>query len=65
MRDSDHRQPDSALPARSKLPNVDSPPPDQVLEEVASEEEIIEAADSADEILKQQPSVDELLRRKR
>jgi hypothetical protein len=66
MSDSDrHRQPDRAVPPPSTLPDVDSPPPDQVLEEVASKEEIIEAAQSADEILKQQPSVDELIRRGR
>jgi len=63
MSNSDNPQPDHAVPPPSKLPDVDSPPPDQVLEEVASKEEIIEAAESADEILKHQPSVAELLRR--
>jgi hypothetical protein len=65
MSNSDHPQPDRAVPPPSKRPDVDSPPPDQVLEEVASKEEIIEAAESADEIRKQQPSVDDLLRRGR
>jgi hypothetical protein len=63
MSDSSQPPPNRAVPPPTKLRDVDSPPPDQVLEQVASKEEIIEDAQSADEILKQQPSVDELLRR--
>lgn len=57
--------PESAIPASPKLPDVDSPPPEDVLEDVPSTEEIIEHAQSAEKIVEQQPSPDELLRRKR
>lgn len=48
-----------------KLPDIDSAPPEDVLEGVPPTEEIIEHAQSAEEIVQQQPAVDELLRRKR
>lgn len=48
-----------------KLPDVESPPAESVLDGVPSKEEIIEKAQSAEEIVQQQPQVDELLRRKR
>jgi hypothetical protein len=46
------------------LPDVDSPPPEEVLEAVPSTDEIIDTAQSAEEILEQQPGVDELVRRR-
>lgn len=54
-----------AVPPATKLPEIDSPPPEQVLEDVPSKEEIIEQAQSADEIVGQQPSPEELLRGRR
>lgn len=56
MRDTDQHH-DTAVP----LPDVDSPPPEEVLENLPSTKEIIEHADSAEQILEQQPSVDELV----
>jgi hypothetical protein len=55
----------AAAPPPPKLPEVDSPPAEDVLDSVVSTEEIIEDAQSAEEILSQQPSVDELLGRDR
>ena len=48
-----------------KLPEVDSPPPEDVLEGVPSTEEIIKHAQAAEEIVEEQPSPDELLKRGR
>ncbi len=56
MRDTDPRH-EAAVP----LPDVDSPPPEEVLENLPSTQEIIEHADSAEQILEQQPSVEELV----
>jgi len=47
-----------------KLPDIDSPPKEDVLEGVPSTEEIVEHAQSAEEIVDQQPSVDDVLRRR-
>jgi hypothetical protein len=52
-------------PPAPALPEVDSPPPEDVLDGVPSTEEIIERAQSAEEIVEQQPSPEELLRRPR
>ena len=63
MADSDEQDipaPGGPPPA---LPDIDSPPIEDVLEQVPSTEEIIEHAESAEEIVKQQPGVDELLHR--
>jgi hypothetical protein len=43
------------------LPEVDSPPSEDVLAGVPSKEEVVEDAQSADEIVAAQPSVDDLL----
>ena len=55
----------SAPAGTPKLPEVDSPPAEDVLAGVPSPEEIIEEARSADKVIEQQPSVDELLGRQR
>ena len=62
----DSYQPDheTKVPAGGILPDVDSPPPDEVIEDAPSTEEIIEQAESVEEIVKQQPDVDELLGRR-
>ncbi|MBV8955674.1 MAG: hypothetical protein JO179_16165 [Solirubrobacterales bacterium] len=52
------RPPIAATPT---LPDVDSPPPEDVLDGVPSTEQIIEAAEPADAIVEQQPSPEELL----
>jgi hypothetical protein len=63
MDDSTHHREDGPPPSAPALPDIDSPPPEAVLEDVPSPEEIIERAESAEDIVKQQPDVDELLRR--
>jgi hypothetical protein len=50
------------LPA-PELPDVESPPRDDVLERAPSKEEVVEQAPSADEVIAGQPSVDEILGR--
>jgi hypothetical protein len=62
MSASDRKTP---VPAAPELPEVDSPPKEDVLSDVPSKEEIIEGAQSAEEVVAQQPSVDELLGRDR
>ena len=57
--DAPRRRP--GVPPPAKLPDVDSPPRDDVLDGVPSKEEVVEDAQSADEIVREQPSVDELL----
>jgi hypothetical protein len=52
---------DQTLPETPTLPEVDSPPAEDVLEGVPSTDEIIEHAQTADEIVSEQPSVDDLL----
>jgi hypothetical protein len=53
------------LSSPPKLGEVESPPPEDVLEGVASKEEVVEHAPSVDEVIGEQPSVDELLGRDR
>jgi hypothetical protein len=50
-------------PPAPDLPDVDSPPTEDVLKDVPSTDEIIKNAESADDIVKQQPSVEELVHR--
>ncbi len=57
--------PSAPVPPPTSLPDVDSPPAEQVLGDVPSKEEIIEQTQSADEIVGQQPSPEELLRGRR
>ena len=47
------------------LPDVDSPPVEDVLDSVPSTEEVVRDARSADEIVRGQPSVDDILGRGR
>lgn len=65
MPDSDERGDDAAVPEPPVLPDVESLPPEDILDEVPSTDEIIERAQSAQEIVRQQPDVDELLGRRR
>ncbi len=58
------RRPDAPrAPATTppSLPDVDSPPPEDVLDGVPSTEQVVADAQSADDIVADQPSVDELL----
>ncbi len=64
MSDSDPAAERHAPPATPKLPDVESPPAEDVLDGVPSTEEIIEHAQPAEEIVEQQPSVDELVPRR-
>jgi hypothetical protein len=65
MADSDDPSRDPGVPPAPKLPDVDSPPPEEVLDEVPAKEEVVKRARPADEIVEEQPSVDELLGRDR
>ena len=64
MEGSAERHENPAAPSQPQLPEVDSPPPEDVLKDAPSTDEIIEHAESAEEIVDQQPSVDDLLRRR-
>ncbi len=64
MTGSDQQPEDPPGGAAPALPDVESPPPEDVLEGVPSTEEIIEHAQSAAEIVDQQPTVDDILRRR-
>ena len=46
-----------------RLPRVDSPPAEDVLEDVPSKAEIVEEAPSRDEVIEDQPGVGEILGR--
>jgi hypothetical protein len=54
---------DSATPPPPKLPDIESPPAENLLDGVPSKEEVVAKAASAEEIVAGQPSVDELLGR--
>ena len=47
------------------LPEVDSPPAEDVLDGAPSKEDVVGDAPSPEEIVADQPSVDEILRRER
>lgn len=47
------------------LPEVESPPTEDVLDDVPSKEDVVEQAQPAEEIVDEQPSVDDLLGRDR
>jgi hypothetical protein len=49
------------VPPPAKLPEVESPPPEEVLDAVESKDDVIERAQAPEEIVGEQPSVDELL----
>ena len=65
MPSSDDHKRDPLTPPAPTLPDVDSPPPEDVLDNVPSTEEIIERAEPAHEIVNQQPSVEDVLQRRR
>jgi hypothetical protein len=52
---------DPKVPSSPALPDVESPPAEDVIEDAASTEDIIKQAQSAEEIVQQQPGLDELL----
>jgi hypothetical protein len=64
MTGSDHLSEHPPAPAAPALPDVESPPPEDVLDGVPSTEEIIGHAQSAEEIVHEQPSVEDVLRRR-
>ena len=47
------------------LPEVESPPPEEVLDGAPSTDEVVAQAQSADDVVAEQPSVDEILGRDR
>jgi hypothetical protein len=65
MAGSDDPPRDPDVPPAPKLPDVESPPPEDVLDEVPPKEELVKRARPADEIIEEQPSVEELLDRDR
>ena len=48
-------------PTDPNLPDVESPAPDDVLEQAPSKEEVVEQAPSKEEVIAEQPSVEEIL----
>jgi hypothetical protein len=46
-----------------RLPRVDSPPAEDVLEDVPSKEDVVAGAESREAIVEEQPGVDEILGR--
>jgi hypothetical protein len=65
MSESADVPPAAAVPESPKLPEVESPSSEEVLDGSPSTEEVVERAQPADEIVDQQPTVDELLGRDR
>jgi hypothetical protein len=65
MSDSADAPEPAGAPPPPKLPDVESPAPEDVLEGVPSKEEVVEQAEPVEDIVKDQPSVDEILGRDR
>ena len=61
MNDGDAQRGPAGVPPRPRLPDVDSPPPEDVLDAVPTTEDVVQDAQPAEEIVREQPSVDELL----
>lgn len=53
----------SPVPPPPKLPEVESVPPEEVLDSVPSPDEVLGGVQSPEEIIDDQPSVDEISRR--
>jgi hypothetical protein len=53
------------IPPHPNLPEVESPPPEEVLDGVPSTDEVVAHAQPADDVVDEQPSVDEILGRDR
>jgi hypothetical protein len=53
----------SRVPPDLSLPDLDSPPPADVLKSVPSREDVVEGAPSVEDIVGEQQSVDDLLHR--
>jgi hypothetical protein len=51
--------------ASASIPEVDSPPPEDLLAQLPPPEQVIKDAQTVEEVIKGQPSVDELLGRDR
>ena len=54
-----------AASASASIPEVDSPPPEDLLARLPPPEQVIKDAQTVEEVIKGQPSVDELLGRDR
>jgi len=65
MSESGEKPPEPEVPPPPKLPDVDSPDADKVLDGVPSTAEVVEQAESAEDVLRAEPSVDEILGRDR
>ena len=50
------------VPPPPKLPDVDSPPPEEVLDGSPGKHDVVGRAKPADEVVDEQPSVDDILR---
>ena len=51
----------SAVPPPPALPDVDSPPAEEVLDTLPSRQDVVDEAPSVAEIVREQPSVDDIL----
>jgi len=65
MSDSAEPQQPPAVQSQPKLPEVDSPPAEEVLDSVPSTDEVVKEARNVDEIVREQPTVDDLVGRDR
>src|SRR3954465_4383284 len=65
MSDSDKAQSPLTTPPAPKLPTIESPPPEGVLEDVPSKDDVIKGVPAPDEVVERQPGVDEILGRDR
>lgn len=61
--DQDHPSSRPEVPPPAKLPDVESPEPHDVLDDVPPVEKIVEQAQPSDEIIAEQPGLDELIDR--
>ena len=65
MPETDAERGPAGVPPPPSLPEVESPPRDEVLDAVPSTEDVVQDAQPAEEIVNEQPSVEELLGEKR
>ena len=51
------------VPPPPKLPDVEIPPAEEVIDQAAARDEVVERAKSAEEVVDEQPSVDDIVGR--
>ncbi len=61
MSDADPPRGRAGVPPPPKLPDLERPSPEEVIDGVPSTSDVVDDAQSADDIVGEQPTVDELL----